>query len=109
RLRKPLSYYRRTYGSATWGLDKLQLLMIKQRNRGQDGAGVAAVKLDVPMGDSYIFRRRSVAQDPAEDVFRQIHERMGEIEDPGPDSMSDDALKRRYDFVAEAYLAHLRY
>ncbi|MBL1217512.1 MAG: amidophosphoribosyltransferase [Planctomycetes bacterium] len=122
RLRKPLSYYREKYETPTWGLDRLHLLMIKQRNRGQDGAGAACVKLDVPMGSPYLLRKRSsLAGDPGQAVFDEIYREMAASADadgrPGdPElvtdaltSMSDDELKARFDFLGELYLGHLRY
>lgn len=109
RLRQPLSYYRRTYGSVSWGLDKLHLLMIKQRNRGQDGAGVAVVKFDPPMGHQYIQRRRSDANDPVETVFGDLHRKMRHLHRAGNENLSDEQLKRRFAFLGELYLGHLRY
>ena len=72
RLLKPLSYYQEKYGSPLWGFTKLFLLMEKQHNRGQDGAGVACVKLDVPPGEPYMFRERCVKPNPLDKIFRTL-------------------------------------
>ena len=71
RLRKPFSYYQQQYGTVMWGLNKLYLLMEKQHNRGQDGAGVAAVKLNAEPGYPFLHRIRSSANQPIADIFHQ--------------------------------------
>lgn len=109
RLLKPLSHYRAKYGTATWGLDKLQLLMIKQRNRGQDGAGVAVVKFDMPMGEPYIFRKRSARKDAVGALFEEIHRNLSKIVKRRHTDGSDERLKKRFEFIGELYLGHLRY
>ncbi len=109
RLLKPLSHYRAKYGSAAWGLDKLQLLMIKQRNRGQDGAGVAVVKFDMPMGEPYIFRKRSAKKDAVSVVFEEIHKDLSKIAKRKHTGRPDERLKKRFEFIGELYLGHLRY
>ena len=109
RLRQPLAHYRETYGTSTWGLDKLQLLMIKQRNRGQDGAGVAVVKFDMPMGAPYIFRKRSADIDPVSAVFDAIHRDLAKIVKKKHAEKPDESIKQRFEFVGELYLGHLRY
>ncbi len=109
RLRKPLSYYRDKYGSPSWGLDKLQLLMIKQRNRGQDGAGVAVVKFDAPAGEPYMMRKRSDQPDSVHEVFDEIHKGMQKLLKPKYRRKTDRELKHRFDFLGELYLGHLRY
>ena len=76
RLRKPLEYYLEKYGTAFYGLNKMYLLMEKQHNRGQDGAGFASIKLDMKPGERYISRVRSNKQTPIQDVFAQINERV---------------------------------
>ena len=73
RLLKPLDFYYKKYGTPFYALNKMYLLMEKQHNRGQDGAGLANVKLDTPAGKRYISRTRSVAVNPIQDVFSQIH------------------------------------
>src|SRR5277367_1224224 len=72
RLLKPLSYYQEKYGSPLWGFTQLFLLMEKQHNRGQDGAGVACVKLNMPAGEPFMFRERNVKTDPLGKIFRQL-------------------------------------
>ncbi len=109
RLLKPLSHYRAKYGTATWGLDKLQLLMIKQRNRGQDGAGVAVVKFDMPMGEPYIFRKRSAKKDAVGALFEEIHRGIARIVKRRHSNGPDERLKQRFQFIGELYLGHLRY
>src|SRR6266576_1067532 len=85
RLRKPFSYYQQHYGSALYGVNKLYLLMEKQHNRGQDGAGIAAVKLNVEPGYPFLHRLRSSANQAIADVFRQIGEEINELEKFNPD------------------------
>src|ERR1700761_3626130 len=80
RLRKPFSYYQQKYGSVLYGLNKLYLLMEKQHNRGQDGAGVAAVKLDVEPGYPFMARKRSNAPQAIADIFSQIGHEIEELE-----------------------------
>ena len=72
RLKKPLAYYQEKYGSPLWGFTKLFLLMEKQHNRGQDGAGVACVKLDMPVGEPFMFRERCVKANPLDKIFRTL-------------------------------------
>jgi amidophosphoribosyltransferase len=80
RLRKPFSYYLQKYGTVLYGLNKLYLLMEKQHNRGQDGAGMAAVKLHVEPGYPFLHRIRSVAQQPIADLFASIGKEVAELE-----------------------------
>jgi len=80
RLKKPIQYYLDKYGTAFYGLNKLHLLMEKQHNRGQDGAGVANIKLDMDPGDRYISRYRSIDDKPLQDIFDHINSRFREIE-----------------------------
>ena len=110
RLRKPLSYYQEKYGSALYGLSKLYLLMEKQHNRGQDGAGVATVKLDMPPGNRYISRYRSNSNQPIKDVFTKINAKFQEVEERDPELLKDtDWLKSNVSFTGEVLLGHLRY
>lgn len=109
KLLKPLSHYRERYGTVTWGLDKLQLLMIKQRNRGQDGAGVAVVKNCMPMGEPYIVRKRSAEREPVQELFEEIHAAMAGIGGSDDQNFPDEWLKKRFPFLGETYLGHLRY
>jgi len=110
RLLKPFSYYQQQYGTAMWGLNKLYLLMEKQHNRGQDGAGVTAVKLDVEPGYPFIHRIRSVAPQSIADVFRQIGAEVNELEKFNPDIKKHPGLmKGHLQFLGEVLLGHLRY
>ena len=110
RLRKPLKYYLKKYGTATYGLNKLYLLMEKQHNRGQDGAGVANIKLDVNPGERYISRVRSNNAQPIKEVFGKINSRLQEVQDKDPELLKDvDYLKKNVGFTGEVLLGHLRY
>jgi amidophosphoribosyltransferase len=110
RLRKPFSYYQKKYGTVMWGLNKLYLLMEKQHNRGQDGAGVAAVKLDVEPGYPFLHRIRSTAPQAISDVFRQIGEEVNDLEKFNPDIKKHPGLmKGHVRFMGEVLLGHLRY
>lgn len=110
RLRKPFSYYQQQYGTVMWGLNKLYLLMEKQHNRGQDGAGVAAVKLNVEPGYPFLHRIRSSATQAIADVFRQIGEEINELEKFNPDIKKHPGLlKGHVKFMGELLLGHLRY
>ncbi|MDP4827040.1 MAG: amidophosphoribosyltransferase [Flavobacteriales bacterium] len=110
RLKQPLSYYREKYGTSFYGLNKMYLLMEKQHNRGQDGAGLANIKLDVEPGQRYISRVRSNSNMPIQDVFAQANGRFKELEEKSPDLLKDvDYLKKNYGFTGELFLGHLRY
>ena len=110
RLKKPLEYYVNKYGTAFYGLNKLYLLMEKQHNRGQDGAGVANIKLDMQPGDRYISRTRSIDQKPLQEIFAHINKRFQEIEKENPEKLNDvDYLKKHTGFSGELFLGHLRY
>jgi amidophosphoribosyltransferase len=110
RLRKPLPYYQQQYGTVLYGLNKLYLLMEKQHNRGQDGAGVAAVKLNVEPGYPFLHRIRSIAPQPIADLFRQISEEITDLEKYQPDIRKHPGLlKGHVRFLGEVLLGHLRY
>lgn len=110
RLKKPIQYYIDNYGSAFYGVNKLHLLMEKQHNRGQDGAGVANIKLGMNPGERYISRVRSVQKAPIQDIFDQINSKFKALYDANPDSIQDvDFLKRNAGFTGELFLGHLRY
>ena len=110
RLLKPLEYYQNKYGSSLYGLNKMYLLMEKQHNRGQDGVGLANVKLDVSAGKRYISRKRSVATNPIQDVFKQVNKRFLEIEEKDPSKLKDPKwMKENLPFTGELFLGHLRY
>jgi len=110
RLLKPLEYYQVQYGSWRYGLEKLYLLMEKQRNRGQDGAGVVSLRLDTPPGKKYFNRRREAGSSAINEIFSRIYTRFEEEEEVNPDSFNDPNWARaNLPFVGEAYLGHLRY
>ena len=110
RLKKPLQFYLDKYGSAFYALKKLHLLMEKQHNRGQDGAGVANIKFDMEPGERYISRQRSIDSKPIQDIFDQINGRFKQIEEENPALLKDiDYLKKNAGFTGELFLGHLRY
>lgn len=110
RLRKSFSYYQQQHGTVLWGLNKLYLLMEKQHNRGQDGAGVAAVKLNVEPGYPFMHRIRSNAQQAIADIFQQIGRDIDELEKYHPNIKSHPGLmKGHVAFLGEVLLGHLRY
>ena len=110
RLLKPLEFYQAKYGSSVYGLNKLHLLMEKQHNRGQDGAGIAAIKFDVEPGQKYINRIRSNSSSPINDIFKQVFDRLSEIREKTPERLNDvNWLKRNVDFTGELFMGHLRY
>lgn len=110
RLRKPLAYYYDRYGTCLWGLNKLFLLMEKQHNRGQDGTGIGCVKLNMPLGQPYVHRRRGIEKDALAEIFRkEIKDfykmaRKGRLDPKDPES-----VKRAFDFAGEILVGHLRY
>jgi len=110
RLRKPFSYYLQQYGTVMYGLNKLYLLMEKQHNRGQDGAGVATVKLNVEPGHPFLHRIRSNAPQPIADIFSKIGTEVRELEKYQPDITKHPGLmKGHISFLGELLLGHLRY
>jgi amidophosphoribosyltransferase len=110
RLRKPFSFYRQKYGTVLYGLNKLYLLMEKQHNRGQDGAGLAAVKLNTEPGYPFLHRIRSSANQAIADIFSQIETQINEIEKYHPEIQQHPGLmKGHIDFLGELLLGHLRY
>jgi len=110
RLLKPLEYYKEKYGTAFYGIQKMYLMMEKQHNRGQDGAGFASIKFDVEPGQRYISRVRSNHSQPIQDVFKQINERVSEELKAHPE-LGDDMkeLKANIPYVGELFLGHVRY
>ena len=110
RLLKPLEFYKEKYGTSFYALKKMYLLMEKQRNRGQDGAGMANVKLDTPAGKRYISRKRSTTANPIQDLFAQINQRFINLEESEPQKLEDTTwLKHNMPFTGELFLGHLRY
>jgi len=107
RLLKPLDYYYKKYGSWQYGLDKLYLLMEKQHNRGQEGAGLAAVKLEATAGNEFIFRERAAGSGAIAEIFGKVHDTFRRF---SPEKLNDiDFVKKSVPFAAELFLAHLRY
>ena len=105
-----MQYYVDNYGSALYGVNKLHLLMEKQHNRGQDGAGVANIKFDMEPGERYISRTRSIAKSPIQDIFDQINNRFQQIAEENNDLLKDVSyLKKNAGFTGELFLGHLRY
>ncbi|MGQ0737559.1 MAG: amidophosphoribosyltransferase [Bacteroidota bacterium] len=110
RLRKPFSYYQQQYGTVLWGLNKLYLLMEKQHNRGQDGAGLASVKLNVEPGYPFMNRMRSNAPQAIADIFQRVGKEIEELEKYHPDIKNHPGLmKGHVNFLGELLLGHLRY
>jgi len=110
RLLKPLEYYKEKYGTAFYGIQKMYLLMEKQHNRGQDGAGFASIKLDVKPGQRYISRVRSNQQQPIQDVFAQINDRINEELTAHPEYADDVQMQKdQIPYLGEVFLGHVRY
>jgi amidophosphoribosyltransferase len=110
RLLKPLSYYQEKYGTPLWGFTKLFLLMEKQHNRGQDGAGVACVKLEMPAGVPFMFRERNIKANPLDRIFRTLlAQYQGKVASGDIHPEFADTVKRNFDFGGELLLGHLRY
>ena len=110
RLKKPLEYYKEKYGTAFYGVEKMYLLLEKQHNRGQDGAGLASIKLDVNPGERYISRVRSNQAQPIQDIFAQINARINQELEVHPEYKDNVALqKENIPYVGEVFLGHVRY
>ena len=110
RLRKPLEYYRLKYGTWQYGVNKLYLMMEKQHNRGQDGAGAVGVKVNMTPGQEYIFRHRSIDPNPIRDVFAKIFKEFNYAQQHFPNAVVDPTwAKANLPFAGELYLGHLRY
>ncbi|PQJ76434.1 amidophosphoribosyltransferase [Polaribacter glomeratus] len=110
RLKKPLQFYKDKYGSAFYGINKMYLLMEKQHNRGQDGAGFASVKFNVQPGTRYISRVRSNKSQPIQDIFAQINGRLNAVLDENPDKKDDiDWQEENMPYVGNLFLGHVRY
>lgn len=109
RLLQPLEYYHKKYGTVFHGLNKLYLLMEKQHNRGQDGAGIATIKMDMPPGKEYIYRFRTTAQKSVEDIFKKVHKSVENNASYGKYLNDVEWLKKNVHFIGELMLGHLRY
>jgi len=110
RLRKPLAYYYDRHKTCLWGLNKLFLLMEKQHNRGQDGTGIGCVKLNVPIGEPYVQRRRSIAKDGLAEIFRKEIKQFYKLSRKElMDHHDPESVKKNFDFGGEILVGHLRY
>ena len=109
RLRKPISWFQQQRGDALWGLRKLYLLMEKQHNRGQDGAGIACVKFDMPAGDAFLERERTAKRNPIERLFDGALSPAARMTEAELNSLGEVELKRRFPLLGEVLLGHLRY
>ncbi|NER14308.1 amidophosphoribosyltransferase [Leptobacterium flavescens] len=110
RLLKPLEYYKEKYGSAFYGINKMYLMMEKQHNRGQDGAGFASIKMNVQPGERYISRVRSNQSQPIQDIFSQINSRINSVLTESPEYVDDVAAqKKNIPYLGELMLGHVRY
>ena len=110
RLRKPMEYYIEKYGTWNYGLQKMYLMMEKQHNRGQDGAGIAGIKLDMPPGNRYIFRQRSNQANPIKEIFGLIYEDIDALKRTNSADFTNPAyVREKVPFACDVYLGHLRY
>src|SRR5690606_26747632 len=110
RLLKPLEYYKEKYGTAFYGVNKMYLMMEKQHNRGQDGAGFASIKLDMAPGERFMSRVRSIDKQPIQDIFAQINDRINASLLEHPEYKDDVALqKKNIPYIGEVLLGHVRY
>ncbi|TMU55228.1 amidophosphoribosyltransferase [Flagellimonas algicola] len=110
RLLKPLEYYKEKYGTAFYGVNKMYLMMEKQHNRGQDGAGFASIKLDMKPGERYMSRVRSAQQQPIQDIFAQINDRINTALEQHPGLENDVELqKSNIPYIGELLMGHVRY
>jgi len=110
RLLKPLEYYKEKYGTAFYGVNKMYLMMEKQHNRGQDGAGFASIKLDMNAGERYMSRVRSAENQPIQDIFAQINDRINTTLQENPAYENDVALQKKHiPYIGELLLGHVRY
>jgi amidophosphoribosyltransferase len=107
RLLKPLSYYRKKYNNFQYGLSRLYLMMEKQKNRGQEGAGIAAVKLKASPGEEYMFRERALGSGAISEIFDGIQSKISEASKE--DLMNDSFVMKKFPFIGDSYLGHLRY
>ena len=107
RLRKPLEYYQQKYGTWQYGLNKLYLMMEKQHNRGQEGAGISCVKLAANPGEEYMFREKALGSGAITEIFANVHQYFNNY---SPEKVADAAYaKKNLPFAGELYMGHLRY
>jgi len=109
RLKKPILHYVKEHGDAFWGLRRLYLLMEKQRNRGQDGAGIAVAKFDMEAGQQFIVRKRSDDPNPTEDIFRGVMKGAAKVSRMTAEKFSERKAKKKADYLGEVMIGHLRY
>ena len=110
RLLKPLQYYQEKYGSLFFGIYKMYLMLEKQHNRGQDGAGFASIKFDMKPGDSFMSRVRSSENQPIQDIFSTINSDLNEVfQELGKNNLTDLEIKQAYPYLGELMMGHLRY
>ncbi|NME70506.1 amidophosphoribosyltransferase [Flammeovirga aprica] len=109
RLRKPLSYFIEKYGTPTYAISKMYLLMEKQRNRGQDGAGIASIKLNMKPGNPFIDRARSIEADPINDIFKKVGKKLNKISKDTTKYLDADYLRENIPYMGDVYMGHLRY
>ena len=110
RLLKPLEYYKEKYGTAFYGVNKMYLMMEKQHNRGQDGAGFASIKLDMDPGERYMSRVRSAEKQPIQDIFAQINDRINTALQNNPEYLNDVSLQKKHiPYIGELLMGHVRY
>ncbi len=110
RLRKPLEFYIEKYGTWNYGLQKMYLMMEKQHNRGQDGAGIAGIKLNLSPGNRYIFRQRSNLANPIKEIFTAIYQDIDAVKRrSGEEFNNPDFIRAKVPFACDIYLGHLRY
>lgn len=107
RLKKPLQFYRQKYGTPLYGINKMQIMMQKMRNRGQDGAGLASIKIGMEPGHRYISRKRTVGPQYLKDLFDGVYAHFANEKDLN--LLSDEELKVKYPYIGEVYMGHLRY
>jgi len=109
-LKKDLAYFKKKYGTSMYAINKMYLMMEKQHNRGQDGAGLGCIKLNVKPGQRYISRVRSNGQQPIQDIFKKINKRVSQAKKDYPDLLDNpDLFKQEVPFAGEILLGHLRY
>jgi len=110
RLLKPLEYYKKKYGTSTYGLNKLYLMLEKQHNRGQDGAGFASIKLDCNPGERFMHRERSANQNPIKEIFELSNNRIQSELRNNPNLKGNlDLQKKEIPHISELFLGHVRY
>lgn len=106
RLLKPLEYYKQKYGTYLYGLNKLYLLMEKQHNRGQEGAGVGCIKMHSPAGSEYVFRERALGSGAIQEIFSSINSQLANVH---INEQSNEWVESYAPFIGEVYMGHLRY